>query len=207
METGLKSVEGFMPSKEAIMHYLDKRKETHYSKIDIALNHLFGQRGDNYLNESDVILKCAVLNAYYGTRIMNIYAVAEYYFKIIQENHLAEQISKGSLDVVEKLRKVTLGNDGKEMDFYSFATKFCSFSNPDAYPIYDKFVDMMLWELQNRDHFSSFNRKELRYYPTFVRVINDLKRFYKLDQATYRQIDNMLWLAGKETFKYLEDIK
>ena len=204
METSLK---GFSPCKEAILHYLEKRKDTSYSKVDIALNHLFSQHDENYLNESDVFLKCAVLNAYYGTRIINIYAVAEYYSKIIQENHLAEQLSKGSLDVVEKLRKVTMGNEGKEMDFYSFATKFCSFSNPDAYPIYDKFVDMMLWELQNRDHFSSFNRKELRYYPTFVRVINDLKRFYKLDQATYRQIDNMLWLAGNETFKYLEDIK
>ena len=48
METSLKSMEGFSPSKEAILHYLEKRKDTSYSKVDIAL-----ARGKHYYDKRE----------------------------------------------------------------------------------------------------------------------------------------------------------
>jgi hypothetical protein len=71
---------------------------------------------------------------------------------------------------------------------------------PKFYPIYDSYVDKMLWYYRKRDQFSDFNRGSLREYPIFFEAINQFKKFYRLNKFKLRDIDNFLWMAGKECF-------
>ena len=52
---------------------------------------------------------------------------------------------------------------------YSFATKFASFHRPQAFAIYDEYVDSVLWEYALQYRFSRFQRNQLRIYPEFSR--------------------------------------
>jgi hypothetical protein len=43
----------------------------------------------------------------------------------------------------------------REINFYSFATKYCSHHKPEMYPIYDSYVDKMLGYFKKRTIFIS----------------------------------------------------
>ena len=50
----------------------------------------------------------------------------------------------------------SLDGDGKQKNFYSFATKYCSHHRPYDYAIYDSYVDKVLRHFRNVDGFSDF---------------------------------------------------
>jgi hypothetical protein len=81
---------------------------------------------------------------------------------------------------------------------YSFASKYCALHQPAAYPIYDSFVDRLLWAYQRQDKFSTFRRKDLKDYPSFVAVLDDFRAWYGLHGIGLRRLDKFLWLYGKE---------
>ncbi len=90
--------------------------------------------------------------------------------------------------------------NGKERNFYSFASKYCSHHNPDSFPIYDAYVDKILAyfrDLKNTDgkSFATFTNKALKDYTKFTEVIIKFRDAYAL-----KQIDRYLWITGK---KYL----
>lgn len=167
----------------------DKQYEQ-YVKADAALKRVFSSKGDNFLDESDILIKCAAINSYYGTHIFGLYTIAKHYFQ--KRDALAKRLKNGDIKLV-----IDLAN---ETGMYSFSTKFCHYSNPDAFPIYDSYVATMLYELKKRDGFYSFTKKSLKEYSKFVEVINAFRQYYGLEEATYRQIDIMLWISGQIYF-------
>ena len=180
----------FIPSRKEIEECQKKwngEKYEQYVKADAALKRVFDTTGEHYLDDSDILIKCATINSYYGTRIYGLYDVAKQYIQKCKI--LAKGLKEGDVNLIAELTK----ENGK----YSFATKFCHFSNPDAFPIYDYYVDKMLRELRKRDHFCRFQNNDLRDYPKFGEVINALRKHYGLEGASYRQIDIMLWISGK----------
>jgi hypothetical protein len=52
--------------------------------------------------------------------------------------NLDDKLDEGSLTVVDDIWK----SEGTRQQYFSFATKFCSWHNPDAYAIYDTYM----WE-------------------------------------------------------------
>ena len=59
--------------------------------------------------------------------------------------HIDEMLQNGDEKLVSEIAKSGLKNkNGKEIIFYSFATKFCSFHNSEKYAIYDSFVANVL---------------------------------------------------------------
>ena len=80
------------------------------------------------------------------------------------------------------------------------ARKFCAHHNPEAFPIYDSYVDRMLRELRNRDRKIQFRNDDLKDYSKFVNVIRQMQKEYRIEKLSFRQVDIMLWLAGKEYF-------
>lgn len=74
-------------------------------------------------------------------------------------------------------------------DHYSFANKYCSFHNSDTFPIYDSYVDSILWHYQNAEHFCIFKRNELKDYPKFKRIIRSFQRYFGLERYTVKQLD------------------
>jgi hypothetical protein len=141
-----------------------------------------------------VLLKVSALNDFYSTNIFNKYAVARH---IVGLDVDARLISK-DITLVNELAAVPIGS--KTKNFYSFATKYCSHHSPDAYPIYDQYVEKMLVHFGKVDHFHEFKKPELKSYKRFLEVILAFQQFYGLNNYSLRQIDAYLWLGGKEAF-------
>lgn len=116
-----------------------------------------------------------------------------------KNSRLVEVLLKGGdLDLVDRMAVVSFGSEVRR--FYSFATKYCSHHFPEAYPIYDSYVDEMLWFFHKRDYFAKFNRIDMKHFPTFVGIIDQFKSHYGLEKFSRKEIDVFLWLAGKKHF-------
>ena len=141
-----------------------------------------------------VLLKVSALNDFYSTNIFDTHSVAKH----IVDIDASERILEGDATLVNELALVRIG--GKQRNFYSFASKYCNHHNPEAFPIYDRYVDKMLNHFRRKDKFVQFRSDELKRYVAFVRLIRAFRNFYSLDQFSLRQIDIYLWIAGKEAF-------
>ena len=160
-----------------------------------SLQFLYRKWCPNHTEPAEVLLKVTVLNAFYSTRILakDLLAVAERIVELNPGNRIAE----GDTSLVNELAVVSVA--GKNWEFYSFASKYCSQHNPDKFPIYDGYVDEMLWHFRLVDKFAKFKRKELKNYPRFVVVVHAFKEFYELKESL-RWIDRYLWFNGREIF-------
>ena len=192
----------FEPSVAEADHYWKQwLTKDSYVYAEDALCRLFKAQNKEYLDASDLMIKCSTLNDFYSTRIFAVYNVVKHYLKV---KDLKDRLAKGDLTLVEDLRKVKVTKKDKtttDKDFYSFATKFCAHHNPEAFPIYDSYVDRMLRELRNRDGKICFCNADLKDYKKFVDIILQMKKKYGIEELSFRRVDIMLWLAGKEYFK------
>ena len=138
---------------------------------------------------AQVLLKALVLNKLYSARVNDIHV------KPLVEHivHLGVDapIGQGEPSVVWHI--FTCENLPK---YYSFATKFCSWHNPEAYPIYDRYADACLWAYQKRDHFTDFHRQDMWYYDKFITIVSAFRKHYSLDGFSFRDIDKFLWRMG-----------
>jgi hypothetical protein len=133
----------------------------------------------HYPSNSDsrhILLKVVAINGLYHTCIFALDTVARHIHAHHKEIDFA--LAAGSPEIVDKIARVTV--KGKVYNFFSFATKFCSWHNPAAYPIYDAHVDHYLWNLQNQDHFASFLHPET----------------HGLTAYSFKEIDKFLYLEG-----------
>lgn len=188
------------PSVTQVKHYLALRDTlANYVSQENALRKLFTAFSDN-TDLDDILLKAATLNAFYSTNIFSVYSVAKQIFSL---KDVDKRLEKGDLSLVDEIRKITIS--GKEKDFYSFATKYCAHHNEEAFPIYDSFVDKVLWYFQQKDQFSTFKRSELKNYTRFKAILLDFRKHYQLESFTLRQLDTYLWLLGKEKFQKISE--
>ena len=185
------------PSKEIIEEYLEKWKhlEEHYIWQESSLDKLFHNVYKNNTDLNEILIKCSTLNDFYSTNIFSVYSVA----KKIYELNIDERLKKGDVTLISDIANIEIS--GKKKNFYSFASKYCSYHNSNDYPIYDYFVDSMLWYFQKKDKFSDFKRVQLKDYKIFKKVIVDFKEYYNLKEYSFRDIDKYLWIAGKEYLK------
>lgn len=212
------------PSIKLVQKELNIWNNSIYSQEDQFVDDVFKTRLSNS-DEQNMVIKISVLNAFYNLQIrdINIPLIASHIKRINETESFDNLIKDESLDAVEKLRHMRIfparmkydpskqikEDDLIPVDYYSFATKYCSFQSrafgKDSYPIFDSFVAGMLIGI--RDTYSKelmnnkiweFNNCELKEYKTFKRIIDDLKRVFGLQNYDYKQIDQYLWLYGKE---------
>jgi hypothetical protein len=160
--------------------------------IERALKELFDQFPGNS-DLSHVLLKVVALNRLYSTQILAVVDVAQQIHRNAQA--IDSALAAGSSQIVDKIARVTLSVSGKERNNFSFATKYCSWHNPGAYPIWDSRVDKYLWTLQKQDHFAPFfkTNADLWDYPKFREVIIAFRDFYGLGSFTFKETDKFLW--------------
>lgn len=189
------------PTIEQVKFYLDKRESLeNYVAQENALNKLFSTLPFN-TDLDDVLLKSATLNHFYSTNIFSIYSVAKH---ILSLKNVDKRLQAGDLSLIDEIRKITINEKNK--DSYSFASKYCAHHNGDAFPIFDSYVEKVLWYFQQTDKFSQFKWAELKNYATFKQVLLDFKAYYRLD-CTLRELDTYLWLLGKDFFRKNKDNK
>ena len=184
------------PSTKQVSIYLEKWDSLeNYVSQESSLRKLFAETYPRNVDMDDVLIKVCSLNDFYSTNIFYPFTVA----KRIVDLDIDQRLSKRDLTLVNDLAVVKV-NDQKTINFYSFATKYCSHHFPECYPIYDSFVEKMLMRFKRVDNFFKFKKDDLRHYPTYHTVLTQFSRFYGLDSFTLKQIDKYLWQAGKDNF-------
>lgn len=184
------------PSRKEVEYYIDKWNSLeNYAVQESSLKKLFTQTYPLNNNLDDVIIKVCALNDFYSTNIFSPFAIAKHIVSLKIDSYLA----KDDLKIVDKIAEIKM-NGGKIIHFYSFATKYCSHHKPLVYPIYDSYVDKLLVHFRNKDKFSNFSNTDLRTYPLYKNILMDFRKFYGLESFNLKQIDQYLWLAGKEYF-------
>ncbi len=118
--------------------------------------------------------------------------------KHIRSLDIDDRLQVGDVTLVNDVMQVMI--DGKQKNFYSFATKYCSHHNQLSYPIYDSYVEKVLVYFRDKDGFSVFATPELKDYTKFKAILIEFGKFYGLEQYNLKQIDKYIWQLGKEYF-------
>jgi hypothetical protein len=127
----------------------------------------------------------------YSARIPTILEVANHIVGLAIDSDL----ERGSEELVGKMTRVVVA--GKAVRFnYSFATKYCSWQQPDWYPIFDSCVSEYLWHLRKHDCLSRFHREELWDYPELKKIVIEFRDKFGLGRFTFKQIDKFLYFQG-----------
>lgn len=187
------------PTNTLIATYIEKfNSDGRYYPADEAIIKLFKAFPENKAIE-DVLIKISVLNDLYSTQIYATSRLAEHILTL----DIDKQLFEGDPDAVHRIASghgVVSNKTGKELNFYSFATKYCNWHNRDAYAIYDSFVEKVLMTYKKQDHFSEFRKSDLKDFSSFKKIIEDFIRFYNLTDFDLKEIDKFLWIYGKEKF-------
>lgn len=183
------------PCPEQLEHYLKLWNELeNYHLQEDALDKLFNQFCPENKSISDILLKVATLNDFYSTNIFSVYPVAKH----ILELNIDSRLHEGDITLVNDIKKVVI--NGKQHNFYSFATKFCSHHRPLDFPIYDRYVEKVLMYFKKQDRFDDFVAADLKNYSKFKRILISFGKFYGLSDYNLKEIDKYIWQLGKEFF-------
>src|ERR1700678_3131168 len=165
----------------------DREPSTHLAEDALRqLRECFPRNHD----PAHVILKVIALNRLYRARVLDKHI--EMVACGIAEQRIDPLLVEGSPKAVELIIGCC-----SERRYYSFATKFCSWHNPDAYVIYDGNVNECLWRYRKRDNFSRFQRGDLYDYSKLSGIIAAFKGHYELHSFTSKEIDKFLWRIGE----------
>ena len=165
------------PSVELIDYYLDEwNKLEDYKSQEDAIDEIFFGKYNSNDNLQNILIKASILNDFYSTNIYKIYPVAKHILSL----NIDERLKQGDTTLVNDIASINIG--GKEKNFYSFASKYCSHHNPLAFPIYDSYVHKVLMYYKRADGFFEFAEEDLKNYPKFKEILIKFREFYKLDR-------------------------
>lgn len=184
------------PCPAQVAMYLEKWDSLeNYVLQESSLRKLFTQTYPLNVEMDDVLIKVCSLNDFYSTNIFSPFNVAKH----IVELEIDQRLSDRDFSLVNDIAVVKV-NGLKTINFYSFATKYCSHHIPEDYPIYDSFVEKMLMHFKRKDKFFKFKKDDLKHYPTYREILMQFSNFYGLGAFTLKQVDKYLWQAGKDYF-------
>lgn len=156
---------------------------------------------ENYPENVDklaVLLKFTILNGLYITNIMDKVKIVDHIYRLATEENLDALLKSGNLDAINKIRwhhGICVKKTGKERNFYSFATKYCHFSNPKCYPIYDQYVERAIMKLRKDNYIQFPNQDDLKNPQAFRDIIYQIIQKFELED--YQKADRALWRYGQ----------
>jgi hypothetical protein len=150
-------------------------------------------------------LKVLVLNKLYGTMIrdIDIEIVATHIVGLAKDRLLDQLLDQGSLEAV-----FLIADCPNVKEYLSFASKFCSWHNPTAYPIYDRNVRECLYSYQKQDSFAEFqNKDDLYYYRKLFDAVLAFRNHYGLTSLNFKQLDKFMYRSGGGILRVRKDEK
>lgn len=141
---------------------------------------------------AEVILKVNLLNAFYSTGILDVVTVARH----IVKQHVDTDIQNGNVAVIDKIARVK--HNGKCWNHFSFATKYCSFHQPQKFPIFDSFIAECFSQLSKNNYFQKeFSKQTIRNsYSNFKFFYDEFINKEALPKD-YKEVDRYLWSSLK----------
>lgn len=137
-----------------------------------------------------IYVKVITINALYHARVLDkdLQAVAEHIFTL----NLDDKLKDGDPVAVDLIY-----NCPKTKRYFSFATKYCSWHNQNAYAIYDGNVYEVLCGYRRQDkNFKFKDQVDLFDNKAFVALIRRFMSIYELEQYSLKQVDKFLWMLG-----------
>lgn len=184
------------PCIDEIEKYLRKWDNLeNYTLQENALEKLFNRTYPQNIEIEDVLIKVSSLNDFYSTNIFSPFTVAKHIVAL----NIDSRLENSDVTLVNDIARVKM-DTGNVINFYSFATKYCSHHKPYDYPIYDSYVDKVLRYYRDEDRFYNFKTLELKEFPVFKDILIVFRSFYGLEDYTLKDIDRYLWQLGKEKF-------
>lgn len=159
-----------------------------------SINKLFTEIFTDNTDMEHVLIKASVLNDFYSTNVFSIYDMATHIVSL----DIDERLKNGDEDLVSKIGHTEIA--GKKKYFYSFATKYCSHHNPEAFPIYDSYVEKVLMHFKKKDKFAVYKQDDLKDYPTYKDILSQFAKFYGITSYSLKELDMYLWQLGKKFF-------
>ena len=185
----------YKPCQSEVEKYLSRWDSLeNYVLQENALDKLFFTTYPENDDIDEILIKVSALNDFYSTNIFSVFPVAKHILSL----SIDEAIKNADESIVNKIALVNM--NGKVINFYSFATKYCSHHFPNDYPIYDTYVEKVLVTLNKRDRFSNFRKVDLKDFSIFKSVVIDFKSFYNLNDYSLKDIDRYIWQLGKEYY-------
>lgn len=146
---------------------------------------------------TEIRFKVAIVNDFYGTGVPSRDKMADH----ILRRRIDARLRKGDVRLVDSLRSGHRIRGGR--DFYVFATKYCHFSQPTKFPIYDSIVSRTLVRVDR----ALGLRSALGFRPTVERLRASYPRFkLNLDllleglrlgvRWKYKRLDEGLYYLG-----------
>ena len=201
-------IDNDLPSPEALEDWNNQwdtnKKLRSYRDQEAALTWLFKTYPKN-TDLNQVLIKVTALDALYSTRIYHITETARH---IIELKDFDKRVQEGDLSLVRDLAvfKVKLHTNKRNPDekqatrekhIFSFASKYCSWHNPEAYPIYDSKVRDKLRLFKNKLKSGlTYKKGDLETYEGFCKAITELRDKFCLGPSMKR-IDRYLWTWAK----------
>jgi len=183
------------PSEKEVIKYLNKWDSLeNYVLQESSLDKLFFKTYPNNTDINDILIKASSLNDFYSTNIFSIFSVAKHIHKL----NIDERLKNKDVSLVNDIARVEI--NGKQKNFYSFATKYCSHHNPVEFPIYDSYVEKILLHFNKKDKFAIFKKEDLKDYGKFKEILIKFKKYYNIDNYNLKDIDRYIWQLGKEYF-------
>ena len=183
------------PNNKEVQKYLDIwNNNEKWVLQDRCLNKLFLETYPNNTKIEEIIIKANTLNDFYS--INNYYIIPT--SKHILSLNIDERLKNGDTSLVADIADLT--TDDKKIFLYSFAAKYCSFHNPNDFPLYDSMVEKALTYFQEIDRFCKSNEFNLKNYPLFKNILLEFAESYNINSYSLKQIDMYLWQVGKEYF-------
>jgi hypothetical protein len=136
-------------------------------------------------------VKAITINALYYARVLDMDTQPlSIHLKTIDE--LDTRLGQGTPDVVDAIWK----SQGTRRKYLSFATKFCSWHNQEAYAIYDLNIWEALVAYRAKDERFAFRNSECNDYAGFLAIVRRFRKSYGLEDYSLKSIDKLLWRVG-----------
>jgi len=170
-----------------------------------VVSRLFDAYPEN-VDLSTVWWKVAVLDSLYDTNLrfsVGTEGVAKWI--VANRRTFGKSVSEGEIDAERMLEAGPSSVSNLVGDrLYSFATKYCHFSNPAAYPIYDSrsYESLRAFHRVKPLPFDPFKLDGSRWYEEWSKDIQEVMAF--LSTPDYREADKPLyqWNGGRQTPRF-----
>ncbi len=163
-------------------------------------------------NPIAVELKVKLLNLFYSTNVWATTQMAEHICKI---KDIDDRFKRGDQTLVGEIANLQI--QGRNFNFYSFATKYCALHQPTKFPIYDSVVSDVFKKLlvkgclvpdyryckKNTANTSktyscmSFEKDILKDYVKYCALYQYFMEGVGLKQMNMRDVDRYIWGAQK----------
>ena len=185
---------------------ITKEEKILQQKFEVLLR----QQSDNW-DENLTIEVVRLLDGIYSTHLDNPTRFAIELHQLIEKG-LLEEIQKEvafpdkerrhAAECVDCIASISKDHQLLSNSAYSFATKFCNRIKPTRFPIYDSYVDFLLWSYIQKEENSNCKRKELKNYEKFIEIYDGLKKQWEIDESiNYKDLDMFMWSYGKAVKK------